>query len=128
MEGGRTCKDVDGRGDIAEVVEVDGVVGGAHRDLMRAARVVLDAAHVGAHVHRHRRRRLLRRPHLRMRRSSSSAGSAAIQLHVSCHPRNAADKRLHPLCDVAVYRRMVVCKIKWAPPVSGKEKAAMHSG
>ena len=54
-----TAEDMGGRVGLAQVVQVDIVVGRPHRNLMRRAGVVLDAADVGAQLYRCGRRCLL---------------------------------------------------------------------
>ena len=59
-----TTEDMDGGRGLAQVVEVDVVVGGPHCNLVRGVGVVLHAAHVGAQLYGRGWLRLLGRPGL----------------------------------------------------------------
>ena len=83
-----TTEDVDGGGGLAQVVQVDVVIGGSHGDLVRGVWVVLHAAHIGAQLYGRGRLRLLGGPGLRDTSSTCHVISlipAAHGIHMSCH-------------------------------------------
>ena len=83
-----TTEDMDGGGGLAQVVQVDVVIGGSHGDLVRGVWVVLHAAHIGAQLYGRGRLRLLGGPGLRDTSSTCHVISlipAAHGIHMSCH-------------------------------------------